>query len=72
MTGMKMWSISAGWFDYDNDGKLDLFVSELLQVASGQGSVLRAESEHARLLPSEELPAAAEHAVSQQWGRHVH
>lgn len=23
----KMWSISAGWFDADNDGKLDLFVS---------------------------------------------
>lgn len=26
LNGKKMWSVSAGWFDFNNDGRLDLFV----------------------------------------------
>ena len=39
LDGKKMWAVSAGWFDYDNDGRLDLFVSNYCKWEVNQDPV---------------------------------
>ena len=41
------WSTCATWFDYDNDGKLDLFVSSFVQY-SASGSLFCGDNKQGR------------------------
>ncbi len=38
-SGKKLWSVSAAWLDYDNDGRLDLFVANYLDWSLANNQV---------------------------------
>ena len=67
------WTTSAVWFDYDNDGKLDLFLCSFVEFSLDEQRVLRRQQAgQALLLHPARLQADAQPALPQQRRRHVH
>ena len=65
------WAVAAGWFDYDRDGKLDLWVVHYAKWSIGRGPLLRRRRpRHPHLLPSEIFHRPRQHALSQSRRRH--
>ena len=67
------WTTSAVWFDYDNDGRLDLFLCSFVRVLAREERVLRRQQAGpAFLLHPPRLQADAEPPLPQQRRRHLH
>jgi hypothetical protein len=50
--GRKLWSVGAAWFDYDNDGLLDLFVTNYLDWSLGTSKICGDDGKRLSCSPS--------------------